>query len=89
MAATSATMPTSAAATWIWLAIVGATPGGSFGATPTTTAAIPAMPTKPLVLVRCRRVAAVSIVSTPTATIANRTGTANGWPGEASRLTVS
>jgi hypothetical protein len=36
-----------------------------------------------------RTVLAVSITSTPTATMADRTTIAKGRPGEASRLTVS
>ena len=78
MAATRAPTPSSDAATCSWLIVVGATSGGSFGATPTTTAATPATPTNRLTSRRevasdSRTVLAVSITSTPTATMADRT----------------
>jgi hypothetical protein len=94
MAATRAPTPTSDAATCSWLTRVGPTPGGSFGATPAVTAAIPATPTSRLtgrrpVAAGSRSAHAVSVTSRPTATMADRTIGAKGWPGEASRLTVS
>jgi hypothetical protein len=93
MAATRAATPASAAATWSWLAAVGSTSGGSFGAMPTTTVATPAMPISRRAGRRAamgpRRAPAIATIRTPSATMAARTTVAPGWPGEASRLTVS
>ncbi len=47
MATTRAATPPTAAPTWMWLASVAATSGGSFGMTPATTAATPANRTNP------------------------------------------
>ena len=94
MATASAATPHTAAATCSSLAGVEATPGGSFGAIPATTMALPAAATSRSTTgetgaATVRHTHARARTSAPTATIVPRTTAAYGWPGEARRLTVS